>query len=167
MPSACRPVRIRASLTPPWATTLRSFSPWAGPLAVLRAVGVNGPVVWIGPEIDAPLVLAVLDFENHWISWMETTSGGGEGTEQVVSQRMTGDPGGLGYLRAEAISAVAGGPASPSVPGAWIALFAEQRGPDRAVSAGLDAQEPLPLKLVRTRILGNRVLALVLFTGAF
>ena len=183
----------------------------AGPLAALRAVGVNGPVVWLGPEIDDPqivygaktepgdpgkvlepfrgllgrrpvlatewgaggscsevaLVLAVLDFENQGISWMATTSGGCEGTEQVVIQWMTGDPGGFGYLRAEAIASAAGGPAVPLVPGALMALFVEQLGPERGVSAGLDSQGRLPFELEGTRVLVNGVPAPVLFTSAF
>ncbi|MCX6608739.1 MAG: hypothetical protein NTV52_34815 [Acidobacteria bacterium] len=183
----------------------------AGPLAALRAMGLDGPVIWMGPEIGDPqvvygartdlgdsgkvlepfrgllgrrpvmatewgaggacsevaLVLALLDFENQGISSMATTSGGCEGTEQAVIQWMTGDPGGFGSLRAQAIANAAGGPASPLVPGALMALFVEQLGPERGVSGGFDPQGRLPLELQGTRVLLNGVPAPVLFTSAF
>jgi len=180
-------------------------------LAALRATGLDGPVVWIGPEISDPqvvygaptelgdsgkvlepfrgllgrrpvlatewgasgvcsevaLVLAVLDFENQGVSWMATTADGCEGTEQVVIQWLTGDPDGFGYLRAEAIASAAGGPAGLLVPGALMALFIEQLGPERGLSAGLDSQGRLPLELEGTRVLLNGVPAPILFTSAY
>ena len=182
-----------------------------GNLAGLRATGLNGPVVWVGPEIDDPqvlygaktepgdagkvlepfrgllgrrpvlatewgagatcsevaLVLAVLDFENQGVSWMANTASGCEGTEQVVIQWMTGDPGGFGYLRTEAIASAAGGPASPLVPGALMALFVEQLGPERGVSARLDSQGRLPFEVEGTRVLVNGVPAPILFASAY
>jgi len=195
-----------------WGTNPRVLFEITGPdnLAALRATGLDGPVVWIGPEINDPqvvygaptelgdsgkvlepfrgllgrrpvlatewgasgvcsevaLVLAVLDFENQGVSWMAATSGECAGTEQVVIQWTTGDPGGFGYLRAEAIASAAGGPAGPLVPGALMALFVEQLGPERGVSAAVDSQGRLPVELDGTRVFLNGLPAPILFTSA-
>jgi len=195
-----------------WGTNPRVLFEITGAesLAALRATGLDGPVIWIGPEINDPqvvygartelgdsgkvlepfrgllgrrpvlatewgaggvcsevaLVLAILDFENQGVSWMATTAGGCAGTEQVVIQWTTGDPGGFGHLRAESIASAAGGPASPLAPGALMALFVEQLGPERGAAASLDSQGRLPVELEGTRVLLDGLPAPILFTSA-
>jgi uncharacterized protein (TIGR03437 family) len=79
----------------------------------------------------------------------------------------TGDPGGFGYLRREAIANAAGGPAAPLAPGQLITLYAEQLGPREDTAARFDAEGRLPASIDGTRVLIDDVAAPLLFAGQF
>ena len=84
---------------------------------------------------------------------------GDPGIGEVVLTWTTGDPGGFGFLRKEAIANAAGGPASPASPGQILSLYIEQMGPAPDRLAALDAAGRLPFELGGTEVFfdGQRV----------
>lgn len=95
------------------------------------------------------------------------TAAPAQGMGEILLQWLTGDLTGFGYMRDDRVANAAGGPAAPIAPGELISIYTEQLGPEKGVSATLDANGRIPSELAGTRVLINGSPIPILFTSAF
>ncbi|MBM3757938.1 MAG: hypothetical protein FJW38_28640 [Acidobacteria bacterium] len=95
------------------------------------------------------------------------TAAPAQGMGEVLLLWLTGDLTGFGYMRDDRVANAAGGPAAPIAPGELISIYTEQLGPERGLSATLDATGRIPTELGGTRVLINGAPVPLLFASAF
>lgn len=130
----------------------------------------KGMSVTLGPFRVGGLVRELEDYAPTSINRAITcgdTAAPAQGMGEILLQWLTGDLTGFGYMRDDRVANAAGGPAAPIAPGELISIYTEQLGPDKGVSATLDANGRIPTELAGTRVLINGAPIPILFTSAF